>query len=120
MGKGGIIIGIHEKIKHMGIEIDKYSKEFESLWVNISNNVNKIKIGCIYAPQESRTDITIYQKMYKHIKSHILESAKKGEKIFMTGDYNCKIGDYILGNKEEVSKSGKLLKEMVLEQNLTI
>ena len=58
--------------------------------------------------------------MYKHIREHVQEAKKKDEKILITGDFNCKIGTTIKGNREEVSKSGKILKEMILKQELTI
>ena len=119
-GKGGILIGIRKDLDHLMIEIDRQTEEFESLWVLVSNKVTKIRIGCIYAPQESRTGKEVFESMYKHIRGHVQEAKKKEEKILLTGDFNCKIGNTIKGNREEVSKSGKILKEMVLKQELTI
>ena len=40
--------------------------------------------------------------------------------MFLTGDFNAKIGTNIIGNKEEITKSGKILMQMVLQQDLTI
>ena len=52
---------------------------------------------------------------------HILMQRKKGRKyFFITGDFNCKIGDKIEGNKTEITKSGKIFKQMILEHNLKI
>ena len=46
------------------MEIDKKTEEYESLWVLISNGITKIRVGCIYAPQESRTPgMKVYNEM---------------------------------------------------------
>ncbi|NQY07805.1 MAG: hypothetical protein HRT68_16805, partial [Flavobacteriaceae bacterium] len=42
----------------------------------------------------------------------------KDEKVLIAGDFNCKVGDVIEGNREEVSKSGKMLLKMVKEEQL--
>ena len=119
-GKGGIVIGVKNEIKHLTIEIEKQIEEYESLWILISNKVTKIRIGCIYAPQESRAKKSEFQKMYKHIKEHVTQADKKDEKILIVGDFNGKIGTDIHENREEVTKSGKMLKQLVLEQGLAI
>ena len=36
------------------------------------------------------------------------------------GDFNCKIGDAIQGNRPEVTKAGKLLLKMAKQEDLTI
>ena len=119
-GEGGIIIGVSEVIQHLTVEIERQDEDFESLWILLSNEVTKIRIGCIYAPQESRTSKKVYETMYRHIKNHFLEAKKKDEKILVTGDFNCKIGNIIKDNKEEVTKSGRLMRDMVLKQGMKI
>ena len=119
-GRGGIVIGIKNKFKHLSIEIETKTEEFETLWVTVSNEIIKIRVGCIYAPQESRNDIKVFKRMYEHIGKQILDANKKGEKILITGVFNCKIGEEIEGNKTEISKSGKIFKQMILENNLNI
>ena len=55
-GKGGVLIGVRKDIKHLSCEISRKTEEYEMLWVKLSNNKNiNIRIGIIYAPQESRT-----------------------------------------------------------------
>ena len=73
-GKGGVIIGIHNDIKHLYIVVDRSTKTFEALWVKISNNKDiNIRIGVIYAPQESKTKQSEIEKMYYHINKHKLQ-----------------------------------------------
>ena len=104
--KGGTIIGVKNNIKHLCIEIEKKVEEYESTWIVLSNGIIRIRIGCIYAPQEGRTNINIFKKMYKNIAYNKLESEKREEEIFIVGDFNCKIGNKISGNKPEIKKSG--------------
>ena len=117
----GSAFGIRNDIKDKCVLIEKKSEEYEATWIKFSNNSNiNVKIGNICAPQESRTKKAVIKKMYKNIKSHIIESKKMGQKIIIMGDFNTKIGEYIKGNKKEVSKFGKLLLELVDNEELEI
>ena len=40
--------------------------------------------------------------------------------IIVKGDMNCKIGDLIDDNKEEISKGGKIMIKMIKENNMII
>ena len=40
--------------------------------------------------------------------------------IIVMGDMNSKIGDLIDGNKEEISKGGKIMIKMIKENNMII
>ena len=117
-GKGGIVVGIQEKLKHITIETEKKKGAFETLWIKIDNTKNKINIGTIYAPQESRTKIKVFREMYKTINEKINNIKNDNEKMYLVGDFNAKVGDVIKGNKDEISKSGKILKDMILGQDL--
>ena len=120
-GKMGTIIGIHNKLKDKCMIIEKISEEYEATWIKFSNNDKiNIKIGNIYAPQESRTNKTVIKKMYQNIKKHIVDSRKLDEKIIITGDFNTKIGEYIKGNKPEVSKFGNLFLELLKNEEIEI
>ena len=70
-GKGGILVGVREDLKHLILEIDRMTEGFEALWIILSNKVTKIRIGCIYAPQECRTGEEVFEAMYKHIQDHV-------------------------------------------------
>ena len=119
-GKGGILIAVKTELKDATVETEQITEEYQSLWIKIDNTRNKINIGCIYAPQENKTKISTLNKMYKHIATHATKARQDNERIFITGDFNAKIGDAIPDNKKEVTKSGKLLIKMALEQELSI
>ena len=40
--------------------------------------------------------------------------------MIVLGDMNCKSGDLIDGNKEEISKGGKIMIKMIKENNMII
>ena len=83
------------------------------MWLLVSNERIKLRVGCVYAPQESRTKIEVYEEMYEHVKFHKMEADKKGEKVVIVGDFNCKIG-------KQVTKSGKVLNETVKVSEMKI
>ena len=89
-------------------------------WMVVDNTKIKIRIGVVYAPQESRTKKKQYKELYERVEKQIDEARERGQKLMILGDFNCKIGDAIPGNKPEVSKSGKLMKQMVKKQKLSI
>ena len=120
-GKMGTLLGVRKDLENKYIVIEKVSEEYEATWIIFTNKNNiNIRIGNIYAPQESRTKKTIIKKMYKNIKKHIEESKGNKEKIFITGDFNAKIGKCIKGNTSEVSKSGRLLLRLVKNEEMEI
>jgi hypothetical protein len=118
-GKGGIIIAIKNELKEVTVEVEKTNEKHQSLWIKIDNKTNKINIGCIYAPQENKATIKTLNDVYEDIESH-KKARQKNERVIVTGDFNAKVGPNIPGNKEELSKSGKILMKMVLEQDLTL
>ena len=119
-GKGGIIIAVKGRLKNVAIETEKITKEYQILWIRIDNKSNKINIGTVYAPQESREKIPVFKEMYAKISERINKIKHDQEKLFLTRDFNAKVGTVIPGNKDEVSKSGPILMSMVLEQELAI
>ena len=55
-------------------------------------------------PQESRTNLSTLKEIYKEIEVEIDKANKNGESTLILGDFNCKVGNYIKNNKEEVTK----------------
>ena len=119
-GKGGIIIGVKDNLKNITIETEKICDKYQTLWIRIDNKNNKINIGTIYAPQESKNNLKVFNDMYKTIQDKVTRIKHDGERLVLNGDFNAKIGKIIKDNKEEVSKSGKVLLQMTLEEDLNI
>ena len=120
IGKGGIVIAVRNELKDVTIETERTLEEYQTLWIKIDNGRNKINVGCVYAPQESKTKIAVFNRMYDHIRDRINKIKQDNERLILTGDFNAKVGDTIPGNKEEITKSGKLLLKMTLEQDLAM
>jgi len=109
----GILIAVRKEVAKNMIEIERTEEEEETLWVKVDNNQVKLRIGVIYAPQESRTNIETLRRMYNGIQAQAKIAKKQGEEIFVVGDFNAKI-------YEQLTKGGKLLKEMTERNELFI
>ena len=117
---GGILIAVKENISGSMLTVEEERKIGEYLWVVIDNHRIKIRIGIVYAPQETKTKKKDLERMYKRIERQILIAEEEGQKLILVGDFNAKVGEIISGNKEEVSTAGKILKEMVERTNSKI
>ena len=58
--------------------------------------------------------------MYEEIGEQISLAREKRQKILLLGDFNCKIGDRIIGNRIDVTKGGKMLMKLLDRNRLTI
>ena len=117
---GGILVGVKNEIKNICTVVKKGSDVGETLWITIDNDRVKLRLGTIYAPQESRTSKEKLKKMYDDIGIQVLKAKEKQQRTLIVGDLNCKIGDVIKGNKPEVTIGGKLLLKLAKNNNLFI
>ena len=85
-----------------------------------NNHSVKIKLGIIYAPQEGRVKKDAIEAMYGSIKEQIEDAREKAMQVMVIGDFNCKVGNYVEGNHEEVTMSGKKLLAMLENENLQL
>ena len=58
--------------------------------------------------------------MYESISDQVDIGKEDSQQIFILGDFNAKIGNYIKNNKETITKGGRHLKRLVEKQNLCI
>ena len=117
---GGIIILIKKELKNIVLVNEKQQEVGEIMWITITNGRTNIRLGVVYAPQESETTVTRLKEMYKKISMQIEEAKKQNQNVVLVGDFNCKVGSTVEGNTEKVSKGGKILLEMVNKQNMKI
>ena len=52
---GGIIIACINEFDNIAVEVHKYNNTLQSLRISLDNTKITIRIGVIYAPQESRS-----------------------------------------------------------------
>jgi hypothetical protein len=50
----------------------------------------------------------------------ITTAKEKQQKLLLMGDFNCKVGERIVGNGKEISKSGKIFLKTVKNNKLLI
>ena len=117
---GGIMVAIKDKLKNIAIQLGETKDVGQTLWIRLDNRKEKIGIGTVYAPQESRTRLTELEKLFQVIETHINESQKVKEKLALVGDFNCKVGKLIQGNSETVTKGGRLLQKLANKHYLLI
>ena len=117
---GGILMAIRKELYGSTIIVDMEEKDGDMIWIVIDNHIIKIRIGVIYAPQESRTMISLLKKMYNKITRHVQAAKDNNQNVLIVGDFNAKIGREIKGNTDEISKAGKLLTELADKSELSI
>ena len=100
---GGILVAIKNELKNVAVEVEQEKENGESIWFVVDNKYKRwgtaIRFGVIYAPQESRTKLPEYKQMYKKIEEQVRIGKEKNQKIVLMGDFNCKVGLEIEGNK---------------------
>ena len=117
---GGIAIAMQKRVYDISTIVEKKRDVEEALWVVTDNTKIALRIGVIYAPQESRTGRDEYTKMYESINQQILAAKQKDQKLLLMGDFNCKIGTHIAGNTNEVTKSGRNFIHMIKSNKLVL
>lgn len=58
--------------------------------------------------------------MYDRMEGEIKTSKVNQEKIFIMGDFNCKIGTKVAGYNEEITKGWKILLKMVEKEQMKV
>ena len=117
---GGVLIAVRTEIENICTIVHKGSNVGEMLWVVMDNGKAKVRIGVVYAPQESRTSKEQLETMYEEINDQILQARERHQRLLLMGDFNGKIGDVVRGNKSEVTTSGRLLLKLAKQENLAI
>ena len=117
---GGVMVLVKEELDNIVVDVEKQNEVGETMWMTLTNGRNDIRLGVIYAPQESKTNVAQLKVMYKGLTKQIEEARKRKQHVVMVGDFNCKVGDAVEGNKEEVSKGGKMLLNLANKQNMKI
>ena len=115
------MIGVKKSLANIAVEVGKTKEVYESLWVVIDNGQVKIKVGAVYLPQESTTNMEEMDEVYKMMREEIREGQNKDQTLIITCDFNCKIGkEEQKGNKAKVTKGGRKLLSMIESENLSI
>ncbi len=114
---GGVMLLIKDVLHGIIVE-EEESQEDECIWLTMNNGRVNLRIGVIYNPQESRTSKEQLTSIYARIEQQIQRAHAQQQKIIIMGDLNCKVGDMIKGNKQDVTVGGKLLKKILNRNKL--
>ena len=117
---GGVLLAVKIDLKGLIVQECKDSEEGESLWMSMGNTKMNLRMGIVYNPQESRTKKNKLKKVYQSMEREVKKAKEKKQSVLLMGDFNCKVGDAINGNKGEVSNGGRMLLEMMNRNNLTM
>ena len=66
-GSRGILMAIDKELEKITSVVMEDKEDGEQLWVQIFNGQINIRVGLVYAPQESRTKLSELKKMYSKI-----------------------------------------------------
>ena len=113
-GGGGVLIAIKKEMKSIVIEDGTCKETTDTLWISIYNKKEDIRLGVIYNPQESKTTKEDLNKLYKNIEKQVQATIHSKQKLLILGDFNCKIGTIIDGNKEIYSTD---ILNMIIDEN---
>ena len=103
---GGVLLLVKKELENLVVVVQEQVEVGEVMWITLSNNRNNIRIGVVYAPQEKDVKVDDLKLMYKSIKEQVKEAKAKKQEVLIVGDFNCKVGNILPGNTEEITTGG--------------
>ena len=100
----GIMQVVKENIRKVTLEVAREKETEKSLWKLVDNNRSNIIIGVMYVFQENIISSNELKIMYNNISKQILIAQEKRQQVLLLGDFNAKVGTYIEGNIQTVTK----------------
>ena len=116
---GGVGNLIAEKIPNI-ISDDNKCEEHELLetkWIRLESRPKNIAIGVFYRPQENEKFEKV-QEIYTALNNQINQQTEDNE-VIIAEDFNAKLEVNREGYVQTISRNGKILKDMIKENNLT-
>ena len=113
---GEVLLAVSNKYKQIVTEVDRFNGTEESLWITVGTKTI-YRIGVVYIPKGDMEKTKVLKETYNQIEEQVNKAGEQQQKIVIMGDFNCKVGRIIDGNKDEVTKGGKMLIEMKQEGN---
>ena len=108
---GGVLLAVKEQYKNITTEVARINDIEESLWITIGSRT-VYQVGIIYVAKGDGEKKDKLQKMYNRITQEVGEAKLKSKNVLVMGDFNCKVGEVINGNKREISKGRKMMLKM--------
>ena len=110
---GGVMMLVKEELRNIVVEVEENKEVGEAKWITIDNGRTHIRFGVLYAPQENKTGAKELKIIHKGLKEQIKKAKAGNQEVILVGDFNCKVGEIVPGNYEEMSKGGKMMCKMI-------
>ena len=117
---GGIIFAVRNEFTNQVQIKSEHTETAEIEFIQMTCGREIVTIGLVYAPQENQTSVEEMDKMYAYIEEEITKARISKHVIIIGGDFNCKIGDAVVGNRKEVSKGGRRLLKLAKNNGMKI
>ena len=91
-------------------------EDLESKWIQIECRPKNISIGVVYGPQENEK-IEKVRQIYNALDIQIKQKSINNE-VILAGDFNAKLQVNYPHAKQDESRNGKILKEIINENSL--
>ena len=116
---GGVGILVSEKIANNTTENNNLDDHelLESKWIRIECRPRNIAVGVFYGPQENEK-VEKVKEIYNAL-SHQLHQIQDECDSILAGDFNAKLKISKENCEQAESRNGKILQEMITENNLT-
>ena len=116
---GGVGILTVEKIANITSDDNKCEKheQLETKWIRLESRPQNIAIGVFYGPQEN-VKIEKVQEIYTALNNQINQQTKDNE-VIVVGDFNAKLEVNREDCVQTISRNGKILNDIIKENNLT-
>ena len=113
---GGLMSAVHENLNPILIA----DENSEFLVVDISGNFGVIRTINCYGPQENMP-LEVRSDFFIELEKRIIIAKSENKMICIECDANSKLGkSWIPGDPHEISANGKLLADMISNQNLVV
>ncbi len=97
-------------------DVEEYDKT-ETIWIEIKTRPKPLYIGTFYGPQEGNKKEDT-EMIYTALETQINQLKQKGE-VIIAGDFNAKLEHKQETVTQEESRNGKILQQMMTNQQLT-
>lgn len=107
--KGGVAIGVRDKLAEHCIKVFEGKGSNECLMIKITCFKPEVVIGVYYGNQEGTTPAEVIRNNLQETLDELKRFRDLGYKTILGGDFNVHVGEYVVGNDSKISKGGQFL-----------
>ena len=103
---GGIMFAVRNEFSKQVQIKSEHTETAEIAFYQLTCGRDTVTMGLVYAPQENQSTVEELDRMYSYIEEEINKARISNHIVIIGGDFNCKIGEAIKGNRKEITKGG--------------